>query len=92
MNLLYYVTCAYGYGLGLLYALMLQNQFTISLYRAGKPLFVARFIGIGLRLGVLFALSALFAYFSGCNIPLLGISIAGGYISFYMVQVVLLWM
>lgn len=92
MNILAYVTCLYGYGLGYLYAFMAHNQLTVSLTRAGKPLFVARFIGIGLRLGVLFTLSALFIFFTGCSSLLLGMGIAGGFMSFYIVQVLLLWM
>jgi|GEM_PF-5452963 len=74
--------------LGWAYAYAAQSQYKVSIEWKGRPVFLARFLGVGVRLGLLFAVSVCCILFVGCHVETFGAGIAAGYMSFVLFQVV----
>jgi hypothetical protein len=76
-----------GFILGLLYAHAARLQYELSMRVMQRSVFVVRFLGVGLRLGVLFGVSTCCVLWGGCSVEALGAGIAAGYMSFTLWQV-----
>jgi hypothetical protein len=80
----FFLACLFGWA----YAYGAQSQYKVSIEWKGRPVFLARFLGVGMRLGLLFAVSVCCVLFWGCHVEAFGAGIAAGYMSFVLCQVV----
>jgi hypothetical protein len=81
----FYLSVFIGFILGLGYAGAMRQYHTVAVLARSR--FLARFLGVGMRLGLLFGVSTCCVLWGGCSVEALGAGIAAGYMSFTLWQV-----